>query len=516
MHLLSPSTIILSITATLVAGGGPSEAAILSITKRHSATLASTESSADVESIDVRDLPAMLSRTGQNRRLGSPRVEDCLSLNSAVDTMSHIRIQAVLTEFCGLTPSEVCEYAEIAGDALNLNIICEPNFSVTLEKPEVEAAHGITRATLDGINDTYASLQTGLTEMEVAEAWQLVEESGKRSSDDEIIVAVFDSGVDDQHEDLRDSMWAGPGGSHGYNFVGDSTDVSDRLGHGTHCAGTIAAHRNNGKGITGIAEAKLMSLNICDDSGACNVLLVFRAFEHALEHGARISSHSYLADTGAALLEEAYKNAGATGHVMIFAAGNDNQEIGTSNYPCTLSRLIPTSVCVTHVNLDEPDKYMLAKKANYGPYVDMAAPGIGVLSTLPNSEYGYMSGSSMAAPHVAGVAGVLASMNLTGEDIIRALRASVLPLSESNTKFLKDGGGFLNARQAVINALTLLNGGQVTTRRWGSETTQVLPSGAPESESSTSVSPTRTVPSSCHTITSVLWTSVLLLLIFWA
>ncbi|KAF4692574.1 Suppressor of the cold-sensitive snRNP bioproteinsis mutant brr1-1 [Perkinsus olseni] len=331
-----------------------------------------------------------------------------------------------------------------------------------------------------------------------------------------IIVAVFDSGVDDQHEDLRDSMWTGPGGSHGYNFVGDSTDVSDRLGHGTHCAGTIAAHRNNGKGITGIAEAKLMSLNICDDSGACNVLLVFRAFEYALEHGARISSHSYLADTGAALLEEAYKNAGATGHVMIFAAGNDNQEIGTSNYPCTLSRLIPTSVCVTHVNLDEPDKYMLAKKANYGPYVDMAAPGIGVLSTLPNSEYGYMSGSSMAAPHVAGVAGVLASMNLTGEDIIRALRASVLPLSESNTKFLKDGGGFLNARQAVMNALTLLNGGQVTTRRWGSETTQVLPSGAPESESSTSVSPTRTVPSSGHTITNVLWTSVVLLLIFWA
>ncbi|EEQ97577.1 Subtilisin DY, putative [Perkinsus marinus ATCC 50983] len=218
-----------------------------------------------------------------------------------------------------------------------------------------------------------------------------------------------------------------------------------------------------------------------------------------------------MADTGAAILEEAYKNAGATGHVMIFAAGNDGQNIDTSKYPCTLSRLIPTSVCVTHTNLDAPDKYTLAKKANYGPYVDMTAPGIGVFSTVPLSNYVYMSGSSMAAPHVAGVAGMLASMNLNGEDIIRALRASVLPLSDNETKFLKDGGGFLNARQAVENALKLMGGGQVTTESW--QSTAVPPSGAPESETTTFPSPPETFPGISHTIANAGSAFVLLLVL---
>ncbi|EER03514.1 Subtilisin Carlsberg precursor, putative, partial [Perkinsus marinus ATCC 50983] len=400
------------ISSLLVVGSGPTEAALLSITRRQNAIITRAESSAGADNVDVRDIPAMLSRTGHSRRLGSSRVEDCLSLNSAVDTMSHIRIQAVLTEICGLPPSEVCEYTAAAGDALDLNIICEPNFSVTLESTEIERLGKVTMEVLDGADDPYAQLQNGLVEMEIPQAWKLVEASGKASRSEDIIIAVFDSGVDDKHEDLRDILWTGPDGSHGYNFVEGSTDVSDGHSHGTHCAGTIAAQRNNGLGISGIAQARLMALKICDDTGSCNILLAFRAFEFALEHGAQVSSHSYMADTGAAILEEAYKNAGATGHVMIFAAGNDGQNIDTSKYPCTLSRLIPTSVCVTHTNLDAPDKYTLAKKANYGPYVDMTAPGIGVFSTVPLSNYVYMSGSSMAAPHVAGVAGMLASMNL--------------------------------------------------------------------------------------------------------
>ncbi|KAF4678337.1 Suppressor of the cold-sensitive snRNP bioproteinsis mutant brr1-1 [Perkinsus chesapeaki] len=509
MYIVSPLIIIYVIV--VVAGAAPPEAAaLLSISKRTMAVVSSSYQSSTEQLIDIRTIPSMLARDGRvRRRLGAPGVEECLAQTTSVDTMNHIGIQAVLTESCGATASQICDYAKSAGDVLGLDVVCEPNFTVTLENTEPGKIEGSAKGTIDGADDTYAYLQTGLIEMEVAEAWKLVEESGKRSTTDEIIIAVFDSGVDDEHEDLRDVMWTGPDGDHGYNFVENSNDVSDPLGHGTHCAGTIAAHRNNGRGITGITDAKLMSLNICDGSGSCNVLLVFRAFDYALEHGAQISSHSYMADTGATLLEQAYKNAGATGHVMIFAAGNENQEIGTTKYPCTLSRLISTSICVTHVDLDAPDKYMLAKKANYGPYVDMAAPGIGVLSTLPNSEYGYMSGSSMAAPHVTGVAGLLLSIGVNGEDIIRVLRASALPLSEKNTKYLVTGGGFLNARKSVENALVLLGGGQVTTQPWESQTTAVPKSQAPGMNSSTLPSPTRTVPSGSHSLSIAVWFTAL-------
>lgn len=246
----------------------------------------------------------------------------------------------------------------------------------------------------------------------------------------DVIVGVVDQGVDASHEDLSGN-YAG-----GFNFARNNTKVTAD-DHGTHVAGTIAAVNNNGKGVAGIAGGdaaakipgvKILSCQIMDDdapqqgSGA-------EAIKWSADHGAVISQNSwgfeferyedakaskipsYLKDAIDYFIRHAGVNADGVqtgpmkGGVVIFAAGNDGWDANP------IAEYDP----VIAVGSIAPD-FSRAYYSNYGPWVDIAAPGGDynysngqVYSTLPNNKYGYMQGTSMACPHVSGVAALLVS-----------------------------------------------------------------------------------------------------------
>ena len=271
-------------------------------------------------------------------------------------------------------------------------------------------------------NNGSASSSVSGCDINIYPVWRNYQTYAKYKGD--IIVAVVDGGIDYTHEDLKDNMWKNPGKTgnnvYGYNFVSNSY-VIHAEDHGTHVAGTIAAVNNNGKGVCGVAggdrragisSAKLMSCQIFDGdnqgSGA-------EAIKWSADHGAVISQNSWgytdLTTTPSSLkaaVDYFVANAGKDkngrqtgpmiGGIVIFAAGNDNKTVSGNDYDKILN--------VSSVGAD----YKRAYYTNYGSWCDVSAPGGDakkgnmVLSTLPGNKYGKMQGTSMACPHVSGVA----------------------------------------------------------------------------------------------------------------
>lgn len=268
--------------------------------------------------------------------------------------------------------------------------------------------------------------------------------------DRSIIVAVLDEGVKYNHPDLAGNMWTGPDGEHGWNFVDRNSTITwaeeGDSGHGTHCAGTIAALNNNGLGVCGVAGGsgkgdgvQIMSCQIFSGKWGGSSSIVAKAIKYAADNGASVISCSFGYQGGTYKSDAEYKagNKGENameeaairyfeasrnndvidGGIAIFAAGNDGDPYAT--YPGALNDIVSVSAF-------GPD-YLPAYYTNYGPGCSIVAPGgeayhenvsgnhaLGmVLSTVPselyNSDYGYMQGTSMACPHVAGVAALALS-----------------------------------------------------------------------------------------------------------
>jgi subtilisin family serine protease/subtilisin-like proprotein convertase family protein len=251
-----------------------------------------------------------------------------------------------------------------------------------------------------------------------------------------VIVAVIDSGVDYTHPDLAPNMWVNSGevpdngvdddhdgyvdDVYGYDFVHNDGDPMDDYFHGTHVAGTIAAVADNGIGIAGVApNVKIMALKFLDDYGNGFTSDAIKALNFAVVHGATISNNSWGVSDFSAAFQTAIQNAAAKGHIFVASAGNDGTNTDSaSQYPADYDANNIVSVAAT-----DPGDY-LAWFSNYGKRtVDIAAPGVDIYSTLPTHEtpamadegvepnYGTLSGTSMAAPQVAGVLALLRSQN---------------------------------------------------------------------------------------------------------
>lgn len=276
--------------------------------------------------------------------------------------------------------------------------------------------------------------QTGGTEdadIDAPEAWAT--HTGRTQSDGGTLLAVVDTGIDYNHPDLKDNMWTNTGevagdgidndgngvidDVYGYNAFDDSGDPMDGHSHGTHCAGTIAAKGNNGVGVAGVNhDANLMAVKIFSDSGRTSVAAIVRGIQYSTKMGARITSNSW----GGGRANEGIKSAFAESSALhLMAAGNSGSDNDRRpHFPSSYD--LPNNIAVAATDHND----QLARFSCYGATsVDIAAPGVNILSTVNGGGYKSYSGTSMATPHVAGAALLVADANpgISNEDLIARL-----------------------------------------------------------------------------------------------
>ena len=315
----------------------------------------------------------------------------------------------------------------------------------------------------------------------VFKAW----ETGVTGSKD-VLVAIIDGGFQVDHPDLKDNVWINtaelngkPGVDddgdgyvddiYGYNFVINSSDINAHS-HGTHVAGTVGATNNNGIGVCGVAGGsdgkggvKMMVCQVFDSRASSSAVADFgAALVYAADRGASIAQCSWGAsvagDEDKSVTEAVdyfTKNGGGdkmNGGLCIFAAGNNGEE--GDYYPGCLDKVVA-------VGSMAPDG-SVAYYSNRGKWVDVTAPGgledngqqYGVLSTLPNSTYGYNEGTSMACPHVSGIAALILSKygnkQFSNETLRTLLTTSVNDLYTQNPEYEGlMGSGYIDAYKAL-------------------------------------------------------------------
>ena len=299
-------------------------------------------------------------------------------------------------------------------------------------------------------------------------AWRFSQGAG-------VTVAVIDSGTRLDHPDLAPNAWTnfdevpGNGADDDHNgFVDDvhgvdltttaaQQDLSDGNGHGTHVAGIIAAAAN-GRGVVGVApKAKIMTVKALDASGAGLTGAVADGIRYAAANGARIINLSLQSDAPDARINAAIAAAGAANALVVVAAGNDGRDIDSQpSYPAAIPAPNLISVAATAPD----DGRHIASFSNFGRLtVQLAAPGDDILSTFNNGDYVAESGTSMAAPMVAGVAALMAGVNPR----LSAAELRGLLLQSATSSSLQIAAGFVDAGQSVRAAATAV--GYDTTQR---------------------------------------------------
>ena len=292
------------------------------------------------------------------------------------------------------------------------------------------------------------------------------------------IVAMIDTGIDYTHEDLRDTLWVNtdeiPGNGtdddgngytddvYGWNFYNNNNQIftGNEDSHGTHGAGTISAGTGNGIGISGIVpgnRVRVMALKaLGGNDGGGSTAAVIRAIKYAEDNGAVICNLSLTSTVDDRALYEAMKNSKM---LFVVAAGNGNPKTGKGVdtdvipfYPAAYD--LDNIISVANLSLDGK----LSASSNYGKTtVDLAAPGSYILSTTPGNTYGYMSGTSMAAPMVSGAAAMIYSYfdGIGVADVKEILMATVTPME--SLKDVTVSGGMLNVGAALSYDISRLS-----------------------------------------------------------
>ena len=271
-------------------------------------------------------------------------------------------------------------------------------------------------------------------------------------------VAVVDTGVDYTHPDLAANIWHNSGeiingidddgngyidDIRGWNFVSKSNDPMDDNGHGTHCAGTMAAVGNNGIGVAGVNwNSKIIPLKFLDSNGSGYVSDAISAILYANKMGASVISNSW---SGTGYSQSLKDSIDASSAIVVCAAGNSakNSDV-TPQYPAAYSSSNIISVAATNYYDN------LASFSNYGvKSVDLAAPGVSIYSTTKSGGYKYLSGTSMATPYVSGVAALLKTQSptISASQIKGKIIDNCDVLSSLSGKLVT--GGRLNAAKAM-------------------------------------------------------------------
>jgi thermitase len=291
-----------------------------------------------------------------------------------------------------------------------------------------------------------------------------------------IVVAVIDTGIDLRHEDLLSNLWVNQAEANGkprvdddnngyvddingYDFALESSSPQDERGHGSHCSGVIGATGNNGRGMVGVNWAvSLMGLKMFPRYSDAKVSDAIRAIDYAVHNGANVINASWGQDDPPhdetyTLLQEAIERANSAGIVFVAAAGNEGKNMDTSSGMAPATMEVPNIVSVGAISL----RGQRSSFSSYGQTsVDVFAPGEDILSTVPDSDLEYKSGTSMAAPYVSGIAALMLSVNpnLKPEQMRAIMNASCTANRSLNG--LAVCNGHIDAEQAVLKAKALL------------------------------------------------------------
>lgn len=298
-------------------------------------------------------------------------------------------------------------------------------------------------------DDTQMPSQWGIFKIQAPQAWDT--ETGKGS----VVIAILDTGVDYDHEDLAGNMWKDSSSYYGYDFVNvdnyPNDDHSDS--HGTHCAGIAAAVTDNSTGIAGVSwKSKIMAVKVLDSLGWGILSDEIDGINYAANQGADIISMSFGATVyppiPSDMERDAINDAYNQGCLLVAASGNDNQPYVA--YPAAYDNVI--AVGASNLS-DERCDYPLWS-SNYGTELDVVAPGNDILSTTIGDTYASLGGTSMATPFVSGLAALIWSHNsaLTNVDVRDTIISSAYDIGSSGwDKYT--GYGRINAEEALATFL---------------------------------------------------------------
>ncbi|MEC7709239.1 MAG: S8 family serine peptidase, partial [Planctomycetota bacterium] len=366
-------------------------------------------------------------------------------------------------ETSGIDSSDIVEWARNHQD----RFLVEPDLPIQVEATSNDPS--LWR--LYGLNNYGQSGGTTDADIDAPEAWDIT--TGSR----DVVIGVIDSGVDVTHPDLAANIWVNPGETpnngidddgngfiddvNGWDFYDDDNTPNDGNGHGTHVAGTIGAVGNNNLGITGVNwEVSLLPLRFLGNDGSGWTSDAVAAVNYATMlkryFGINVvaTNNSWGGGGYSRTLDRAIEAANDEGIMFVAAAGNEGNNNDTNpRYPTNYDA--PNVISVAALNRNDN----LAGFSNYGATtVDVGAPGVSIYSTLPGNSYGSFSGTSMAAPHVAGVVGLLnaAKPGISVTEVSNAILGTVDTLQSLNGKTVS--GGRVNAAAALTSIL-----GQVPT-----------------------------------------------------
>ncbi len=333
----------------------------------------------------------------------------------------------------------------------------EPDYLVRTQLEPTDSA--FVNGTLWGLRNLGLSGGLPGADINATNAWNLT------TGDTNVIVAVIDTGINYNHLDLAAQMWRNPGeipgngldddgngyvdDVHGINAITGSGHPLDDNDHGSHCAGTIGAAANDGNPHVGVAwQVRLMACKFLGAAGGGNTSDAIECVDYAVAKRAKILSNSWGGGGFSQALLDAILAANTQNMLFVAAAGNDSRNTDTSpSYPATYEA--DNVISVAAVNRTDG----LAGFSNYGATsVDLGAPGVDIYSTVsgPNNAYDTFDGTSMACPHVAGVAALLAARyttNITVAEMRQRLLESTTPVPALSGR--TGTGGRLNAFQAL-------------------------------------------------------------------
>ena len=282
-------------------------------------------------------------------------------------------------------------------------------------------------------NDSlYLDYQWNLPIISAEQGWERTQ--GKES----MIIAIVDTGLDLEHPEFIGKL------VDGINILEPDSPPLDDDGHGTHVAGIIAANTNNFEGIAGITwHNKIMPIKVLDQSGAGTLFDVAQGVFWATDHGAKVINLSLGNYAESKFLHDAIKYAFSKDVVLVAASGNDGTD--QLGYPASY----PEVIAVSAIDYDQT----IVEFSNYGKYVDVVAPGVNIASTYPSNQYASLSGTSMASPHVAGLAGLIRSIDptLSNQQINQIIKNTATDLGNPG----KDpyyGYGEINIEKALAKA----------------------------------------------------------------